>query len=160
MPDRNQKNSSDLDGELFPLLGNLATLKTKPISPGERRVSTAARLFEDIIKVPLFRCQRCGECILSHTAFICSQRCPKRLRNGPCGGTGEGGSCEVYPERKCIWYRIYHRARKLNRLSLLRRIENIHNWELEHTSAWLNVILKRIEPPILFLKSSQKKELK
>lgn len=156
MPEGNQKSSLNLDGVVFPVPEDLATRKTKPISPGERRVSFTLRLLEDLVKVPLFGCQRCGECILSHTAFICSQRCPKRLRNGPCGGTGEGGTCEVYPERKCIWYRIYHRARRLNRLSLLRRTENIHNWELERTSSWLNVFLKRIKPPILFLKSSKK----
>jgi methylenetetrahydrofolate reductase (NADPH) len=29
-------------------------------------------------------------------------------------------------------------------------VEKIHNWELEKTSAWLNVWKKRIEPPIIF----------
>ena len=125
--------------------------KTKP-SPKEKMLSRIMLLFEDIVKVPLFRCQRCGECILSHTAFVCSQRCPKRLRNGPCGGTGEGGTCEVFPERKCIWYLIYRRARLWRRIPLLRRIEKVHNWELEKTSAWLNVLRKRIEPPSLFMK--------
>jgi len=139
-----------------PPLDDLLTKHSRPIKPGERRISTVARLLEDLVKVPLFRCQRCGECILSHTGFICSQRCPKRLRNGPCGGTGEDGTCEVYPERKCIWYRIHRRARRLKRLPLLNRIENIHNWELEHTSAWLNVFNKRIDPPTLFLKKSKK----
>ncbi len=89
--------------------------------------------------MPLFRCQRCGECILSSTAFICSQNCPKRLRNGPCGGTGEDGSCEVFPDRKCVWYRIYRRSRRLERVSLLYKMAPIHNWNLEGTSAWLNV---------------------
>jgi len=125
--------------------------KTKP-SPKEKMLSRIMLLFEDIVKVPLFRCQRCGECILSHTAFVCSQRCPKRLRNGPCGGTGEGGTCEVFPERKCIWYLIYRRARLWRRIPLLRRIEKVHNWELEKTSAWLNVLRKRTEPPSLFMK--------
>ena len=103
---------------------------------------------ENVWKVPLFRCQRCGECILSHTSFICSQRCPKRIRNGPCGGTGEDGSCEVYPEKRCIWYRIYRRARLIHRLPFLDRIERVHNWELEKTSAWFNVQTRRIEPPM------------
>ncbi len=118
----------------------------------EKIISRLALFGEDVIKVPLFRCQHCGECILSHTAFICCQRCPKRLRNGPCGGTGEDGSCEVFPERKCVWYRIYFRARLLKRLVLLLRIESIHNWNLEKTSAWLNVLRGRIPPPALFIK--------
>ncbi|MBN1273784.1 MAG: methylenetetrahydrofolate reductase C-terminal domain-containing protein [Candidatus Aminicenantes bacterium] len=122
------------------------------MSRSEKAVSKTALIFENVVKIPFFRCQRCGECILSHTAFICSQRCPKRLRNGPCGGTGRGGTCEVYPEQKCVWYRIYKRARFLRRLFLLTRIEKIHNWNLEKTSAWMNVLQKRIEAPILFLK--------
>lgn len=133
-------------------------LITKEKKRPERLERTASRtmlFFEDVVKVPLFGCQHCGECILSHTAFICSQRCPKRLRNGPCGGTGEDGACEVYPERRCVWYRIYYRGRLLKRLGLLLRIEKIHNWNLERTSAWLNVLRGRSEPPKLFIKRSR-----
>ncbi len=131
---------------------HLATLQKSRPSSKEKILSRTILFFEDIIKVPLFRCHRCGECILSHTAFVCSQRCPKRLRNGPCGGTGKGGTCEVFPEQKCIWYVIYQRARLLKRISLLHQTEKIHNWELEKTSSWLNVFKKRIDPPVLFLK--------
>ena len=130
----------------------IATLEKKKPTRLERFLSRVMLLGENCVKVPLFHCQRCGECILSHTAFICSQRCPKRMRNGPCGGTAENGACEVYPERKCIWYLIYHRARLLNRLFLLKRIENIHNWNLERTSSWLNVFRGRIEPPVFFIR--------
>jgi len=123
----------------------------KSLGPGERRLSRLLLFAEDIIKVPLFRCQRCGECILSSTAFICSQNCPKRMRNGPCGGTGESGSCEVFPDRKCVWYRIYVRSRRLHRVRLLFQRNRPHNWNLEATSAWLNVLRKRTEPPRWFL---------
>ena len=136
---------------------NIATINKPVITPGERKFSRLALFFEDLIKVPLFRCQHCGECILSSTAFICCQNCPKRLRNGPCGGTGEDGSCEVYPEKKCVWYRIYLRARLLRRISLLYKLNKIHNWNLERTSAWLNVIKKRIDAPILFVRNDKQK---
>jgi len=43
---------------------------------------------------------------------------------------------------------------------MLLRIENIHSWELEHTTAWLIVISKRIEPPTLFMKSHKKNKSK
>lgn len=137
---------------------DLLTFDKPPITPRERKLSRFMLFFEDLVKVPLFRCQHCGECILSYTAFICSQRCPKRLRNGPCGGTGEDGSCEVYPERKCIWYKIYLRSKLLNRVSLLYNLNKIHNWNLEHTSAWLNVFKKRISPPFLFIRNDNQKE--
>jgi methylenetetrahydrofolate reductase (NADPH) len=40
----------------------------------------------------------------------------------------------------------------------MNRIEKIHNWNLEKTSAWLNVRTKRIDPPILFLKRKHRNE--
>ena len=136
---------------------DLATLDQPPITANERRLSRLLLFFEDIVKVPLFRCQHCGECLLSSTAFICSQNCPKRLRNGPCGGTGDDGSCEVYPERMCVWYKIYFRSKLLNRISLLYKMNRIHNYNLEGTSSWLNVFRKRIEAPIWFVRSDKQK---
>ena len=127
---------------------DLITSEKKKYTRRERFLSALMLLGEDMVKVPLFGCQRCGECILSHTGFVCSQRCPKRMRNGPCGGTGEGGRCEVFPERMCVWYRIYQRAGLFGRVRLLYRVEKIHNWNLEKTSAWLNVFTKRIDPPL------------
>lgn len=124
-------------------------------SKAERFLSRLMLFFEDLIKVPVFKCHHCGECLLSHTGFVCSQRCPKRLRNGPCGGTRENGHCEVYPERKCIWYLIYKRSKLLGRLPFLYRVELMHNWKLEKSSAWLNVFTKRIDPPKFFMKKTK-----
>jgi hypothetical protein len=131
---------------------DFVTPEKAPISPRERKFSRLMLFLEDLVKVPVFGCRHCGECILSSTAFICCQQCPKRMRNGPCGGTGEDGSCEVYPDRKCVWYRIYYRSRLLRRVSLLYQIKKIHNWNLEGTSAWLNVFRKRIDAPIWFVR--------
>ncbi len=129
----------------------------KPITSREKKYSRLLLLFEDVVKVPVFGCQHCGECILSSTGFVCSQRCPKRLRNGPCGGTGEGGKCEVYPDRQCVWYKIYYRSKLFSRLSLLYKVNNIHNWNFEGTSAWLNVWMKRIAAPIWFVRGDKRK---
>lgn len=134
---------------------DLVTYDNPPLTARERAVSRIVLFFENVLKVPLFRCQQCGECILSSTAFICSQNCPKRLRNGPCGGTGEDGSCEVYPDRKCVWYRIYFRSQLLSRISMLYRIKRIHNYNLEGTSSWLNAFKKRIEPPVWFVRHDE-----
>jgi len=135
----------------------IITTNILPISPRERKFSRLVLFFEDVIKVPLFGCQHCGECILTSTAFICSQRCPKRIRNGPCGGTGEGGFCEVYPERKCVWYKIYNRSQLLNRVSLLYKVNRMHNWNLENTSSWINIFMKRITAPVWFVHNDSKK---
>ena len=136
---------------------SITTKEISKITPRERKFSRLFLFLEDLIKVPLFKCQHCGECLLSSTSFTCSQRCPKRLRNGPCGGTGENGTCEVYPDRKCIWYLIYKRSKRLNRLAALYDIKKVHNWNLEGTSAWLNVFKKRIDPPVILLTRAQKR---
>lgn len=141
----------------MPLSRDITTHDKPSLTASERRFSRLIRLFEDIVKVPLFGCQHCGECILSSTAFICSQSCPKQLRNGPCGGTGDDGSCEVYPDRTCVWYKIYFRSRLYNRVSLLYKMNKIHNWNLEGTSSWLNVLRKRIEAPIWFVRHDKQK---
>jgi len=135
----------------------LVTRNNPPITARERKFSRLVLFFEDIFKVPVFGCQQCGECILSSTAFICSQNCPKKLRNGPCGGTGEDGSCEVYPDRKCVWLRIYYRSRFLNRISLLYKLNKIHNYNLDGTSSWLNVLRKRIDAPVWFVPRDERK---
>lgn len=60
---------------------------------------------EGFLKGLLFDCRRCGQCVLRRTSFVCPMRCPKGLRNGPCGGTLDG-RCEVDPTAPCIWVRI------------------------------------------------------
>ena len=101
--------------------------------------------FEHINKVILFDCMDCGDCALFDVAFLCPMsQCPKGQRNGPCGGSYEGW-CEVYPgEKKCIWVRAYSRLKKHHEENSIG--ENTVppcNWELQHTSSWLNYYLGR-----------------
>ena len=104
-----------------------------------------AWIAENLVKKPVFRCQDCGQCVLSYNAFTCCMRCPKQIRNGPCGGTRDNGHCEVYPERHCIWWLIYERSRKLGRLDKLRKYHIPVDRRFEHTSAWLNMFAGKIE---------------
>lgn len=60
---------------------------------------------EALLKGVAFGCRSCGQCVLRANAMTCPMRCPKGLRNGPCGGT-LAGRCEVYPDRPCIHVRI------------------------------------------------------
>ncbi len=65
------------------------------------------------------RCSLCGKCILDKTGGICPvTACPKGLLNGPCGGCKDG-HCEISPDVKCAWVRIYERMKKLDRLQEL-----------------------------------------
>jgi methylenetetrahydrofolate reductase (NADPH) len=101
---------------------------------------------EDCVKIPIFGCHSCGQCQLSQNAFICCMRCPKQIRNGPCGGTRADGHCEVYPERKCIWWLIHNRSQRIGWQKKLFKYCGPVDWRLEHTSAWLNMFAGRIEP--------------
>ncbi len=61
------------------------------------------------------RCSLCGDCILDQTGGICPvTACPKGILNGPCGGTNDG-NCEISPDIKCAWVRIYERMGKLGK---------------------------------------------
>lgn len=101
---------------------------------------------ENIVKKPVFGCQDCGQCVLSQNAFTCPMRCPKSMRNGPCGGTRPDGHCEVYPERPCIWHLIYTRSRRLGWKNKLKRYSVPVDRQFEHTSAWMNMFAGKIEP--------------
>lgn len=48
-----------------------------------------------ILKKILAGCSGCGQCRLHDTAFICTEKCPKKLANGPCGGVRQNGRCEI-----------------------------------------------------------------
>lgn len=102
-------------------------------------------LAENMVKKPVLRCQSCGQCVLSYNAFTCCMRCPKQLRNGPCGGTREDGHCEVYPDRPCIWWLINERSKKLGRQAKLMKYHKPVDRRLAQTSAWLNALAGRIE---------------
>jgi len=63
----------------------------------------AIRPIEAAGKGLLFDCQMCGQCQLSVTGMACPMNCPKKLRNGPCGGVREDGMCEIDAAMPCVW---------------------------------------------------------
>jgi hypothetical protein len=105
----------------------------------------ACLLIENAVKKPVLGCKSCGQCVLSHNAFTCCMRCPKQLRNGPCGGTRADGTCEVDPDRPCIWHLIYTRSVKLGRQKKLLKYHAPVDRRLEGTSALLNSMAGRTE---------------
>ena len=109
------------------------------------RMKHAFGKFEHVNKALLFGCMDCGDCGLFDAAFICPMsQCPKGQRNGPCGGSYEGW-CEVYPgEKKCIWVRAYGQLKKhKEENSIGEYLVPPCDWELQHTSSWLNYYLGR-----------------
>jgi hypothetical protein len=86
----------------------------------------------------------CGQCILHSTGLSCPMRCPKNLRNGPCGGTLQNGNCEVVPEMKCVWVSAWEGSRRMPlwRDHIL-HVEPPVDWRLQGTSSWENLVTGR-----------------
>lgn len=95
---------------------------------------------EEASKGALFDCRMCGQCMLQQTALICPMRCPKGMRNGPCGGPSLAGKCEVYPDRPCIWVEIYQRSRRFGLSGRVEKLQWPLDWSLQGTSAYGNVL--------------------
>ena len=122
-------------GFLYPLAAKISDLAEKNHSL--RHFYT---LFEHLIKSILFRCRMCGDCTLAESSYLCPQSgCPKRMINGPCGGS-RNGFCEVYPkERLCFWVRAYHRGIEPD-CNQIHGLESLppKDWSLNTSSSWLN----------------------
>ncbi len=74
------------------------------------------------------KCLMCGECIVGTTGGICPvTRCPKGLRNGPCGGANKG-KCEIDPERDCAWSLIYKKLKELGQLENIRTTGKVRDY--------------------------------
>ena len=100
---------------------------------------------EQLAKTCTNECMHCGDCALFDTAFICPMsQCPKSQRNGPCGGSIDGW-CEVYPEeKKCLYVRAYDRLKHYRKEDSLEQSQVPPlDYDLRHTSSWLNFYMGR-----------------
>lgn len=93
---------------------------------------------EHLVKKPIWGCQMCGQCVLHNTGLTCPMGCPKNMRNGPCGGVGPNGECEVKPQMRCVWLKAHERDARMPWAGRVRLINPPVNWSLKGTSAWLN----------------------
>jgi hypothetical protein len=107
-------------------------------------VRRAILLVEKRSKEALFDCRMCGQCILHSTGLTCPMRCPKNIRNGPCGGVLQDGSCEVYPDRPCVWVQAWRRSQKIPVFRHhIEHVERPVDWRLQDTSSWINLATGR-----------------
>ena len=111
----------------------------KRISP---RLSQRLMIWsEELLKGWVFNCLMCGQCILHSTGMTCPMNCPKKLRNGPCGGVRANGHCEVIPEMPCVWVQAWERSRRMPEYGEdIRVLQPPVNHALQSTSAWINMI--------------------
>jgi hypothetical protein len=109
-----------------------------------RVLEQAVIAVEKPLKEAVWDCRMCGQCILHSTGLVCPMRCPKNLRNGPCGGVRPNGNCEVLPDQPCVWVKAYEGSRRLP----LWRDHMTHlnppvDWRLKGTSSWINLLTGR-----------------
>ena len=75
--------------------------------------------------------------------------CPKNLRNGPCGGVGINGRCEVFPDKNCIWVDAYERSLKMPIFGeQMIHLQPPVNRQLEGSSAWINMLSEADVTPL------------
>jgi len=94
---------------------------------------------EKPLKEAVWDCRMCGQCILHSTGLSCPMRCPKNLRNGPCGGVRANGNCEVYADKRCVWVEAWEGSRRLPVCrDHMTRVNPPVDWRLQGTSSWAN----------------------
>ena len=103
-------------------------------TPWLRRLFTAA---EKGVKQEIFGCRMCSQCTLPSTGYACPMTCPKQLRNGPCGGVGADGRCEVYPAMRCVWVEAFERADRQGLPGDLLRLQLPIDHRLWGQSSWI-----------------------
>jgi hypothetical protein len=102
------------------------------------RVYGAFTALEERTKSAIFGCQMCGQCALPLTGYACPMTCPKQLRNGPCGGVGADGACEVYPAQRCVWVQAYERTSAAGRTADLLQLQRPIDHRRRGESSWVN----------------------
>jgi hypothetical protein len=109
----------------------------------EKILDRLLRPVEVLTKKPVFGCHMCGQCVLHSTGLECPMNCPKNIRNGPCGGVRQDGSCEVYPEMKCVWVKAYEKSQRLFWPHEIHDLRPPVDWTLQGTSSWVNYITEK-----------------
>ena len=111
---------------------------------GYQRLDRYFLAIEKAVKGFLFDSQSCGQCTLKYTGMSCPMNCPKRLRNGPCGGVRQNGNCEVVPDMPCVWVVAWEGRRRLNaQEQVVRLVLPPVDERLANSSAWLREVRKR-----------------
>jgi len=108
---------------------------------GYERIERPVAAVERAVKGVLFDCRMCGQCVLSSTGMACPMNCPKTLRNGPCGGVRDDGTCEVKPDMKCVWVEAYRGSERIpGGVAAMTKVQLAVDQRLAGRSSWLRVV--------------------
>jgi 5,10-methylenetetrahydrofolate reductase len=106
------------------------------------RAERLLRPVERALKGLFFECRMCGECLLSASGMACPMNCPKRHRNGPCGGVRADGGCEVDPAMRCVWLDAGDGASRMRDRARFTLPQPPVDHALEGSSTWVRTILR------------------
>jgi hypothetical protein len=71
--------------------------------------------------------------------------CPKTLRNGPCGGVGSDGICEIDAEMICVWITAWEGSQRINNgEEAIQIIQPPVDARLQGSSAWLKMLRDKV----------------
>jgi len=100
---------------------------------------------EKVTKGFLLDSQGCGQCIVSYTGLSCPMNCPKKIRNGPCGGVRQDSKCEVDPTMTCVWVLAWEGNKRMYKGEYpIQVLQPPVDDRLRGTSAWLREIRQKI----------------
>jgi len=113
---------------------------------GYARLDKPFAKVESLTKGFLLDSQNCGQCIVGFTGLSCPMNCPKKMRNGPCGGVRADGACEVDPGMQCVWVLAWDGVRRLDDEQVpLQAVQPPVDHQLMGRSAWLREVRIKVE---------------
>ena len=108
---------------------------------GYERLDKPFAAVEKVTKGVLLDSQNCGQCIVGFTGLSCPMNCPKKMRNGPCGGVRPDGRCEVDPMMTCVWVLAWEGNKRLREDDFpLQVVQPPVDHQLIGKSAWLREV--------------------
>lgn len=130
---------------LYPLYTGIESVlvKAHPLLKriGYERLDKPFVAFEKITKGLLLDSRSCGQCIVGSTGLSCPMNCPKSLRNGPCGGVRSDGTCEIEPEKPCVWVLAWEGNKRMWTDEYpIQFVQPAVDHRLIGTSAWLREV--------------------
>lgn len=104
---------------------------------GYQRLERPVAGVEKTVKGFLFDSKMCGTCTLGATGMVCPMNCPKKMRNGPCGGVRPNGHCEINADMPCVWVDAYAGSQRLQNPEQIGEIQGPVDHRQQGTSSWL-----------------------
>ncbi len=133
------------NARLFEIAYNLFDPVVHALAPlwrgiGYERVEKPFSVVEKWTKGLLFDCKMCGRCILGSTGMSCPMNCPKKIRNGPCGGVRANGNCEIDLDIRCVWVDAWTGSQQMNGGDKINAVQPPVDHRIQGTSAWLRYV--------------------